>query len=322
MAAAFVLLAASAIGGLTSPAVATAGEDFISPVNVHRQDAGSPPTRLNAALAQIAVERAGQMARARVMAHDMAYVAQRMNQLGVCWQAYGEIIAYNSSGGAEQFVHQWYGSDGHRAIMLKPQYTIAGGSWARGGDGRAYAVMVFADPCDAAPAPTGFSDASSSPFRADIRWLLAEGITAGCSTTRFCPKATVTREQLASFVTRSIGVPAASGDWFSDDSSSAHQGDINRVAEAGIASGCAKGRFCPRAGVTRGQMASFLARAMRLPAPTRDWFRDDEGSMHESAINRLADAGVTGGCEPGRFCPDALITREQMAGFLHRAFGN
>jgi hypothetical protein len=105
-----------------------------------------------------------------------------------------------------------------------------------------------------------------------------------------------------------------------DDNSSIHEADINGVAAARIAAGCTDTRYCPTALVTRGQMASFLVRAMRLPAVSGDWFRDDSNSIHESAINRLAAAGVTGGCASGRFCPDEPVTREQMAGFLRRAF--
>ena len=39
-------------------------------------------------------------------------------------------------------------------------------------------------------------------------------------------------------------------------------------------------------------------------------------------IQWLADAGVTKGCNPPentRFCPDEVVTRGQMAAFLHRA---
>jgi hypothetical protein len=32
----------------------------------------------------------------------------------------------------------------------------------------------------------------------------------------------------------------------------------------------------------------------------------------------LADAGVTKGCSPTRFCPNDLVTRQQMAAFMHR----
>jgi len=35
----------------------------------------------------------------------------------------------------------------------------------------------------------------------------------------------------------------------------------------------------------------------------------------------LAASGVTAGCGGGNFCPDAPVTRAQMATFLSRALG-
>ncbi|MGH2446186.1 MAG: glycosyl hydrolase family 18 protein [Candidatus Limnocylindria bacterium] len=165
-----------------------------------------------------------------------------------------------------------------------------------------------------------FEDILGSPYRADILWIANDGITAGCGFERFCPKGVVTREQMASFLARALHLPAATRDWFGDDNASQHEADINRVAEAGITAGCEASRFCPRSTVTREQMASFLARALDLPWTTHDWFGDDDASMHEGSINRLAESGITGGCADNRFCPTSPVTREQMAAFLHRAF--
>jgi hypothetical protein len=164
-----------------------------------------------------------------------------------------------------------------------------------------------------------FTDIGSSAFKNDILWLYNAGITGGCSATKFCPKANVTREQMASFLARALKLPATTTDFFGDDNSSIHEGDINRLAAAGVTGGCDTGRFCPKSNVTREQMASFLARAFKLPGTTADFFADDETSIHESSINRLAASGITGGCGTGRYCPRANVTREQMAAFLHRA---
>jgi hypothetical protein len=168
----------------------------------------------------------------------------------------------------------------------------------------------------------GFLDVTSSPFRGDIAWIRAAGITGGCSADqeRYCPKANVTREQMASFLSRALELPATSRDFFTDDGTSAHEAAINRLAAAGITGGCQPGRFCPKGTVTREQMASFLARALHLPASSRDFYTDDNASPHEGDINRLANSGITGGCAPGRYCPRSVVTREQMAAFLHRAF--
>jgi hypothetical protein len=129
----------------------------------------------------------------------------------------------------------------------------------------------------------------------------------------------VTREQMASFLSRALALPTPSRDWFTDDGGSAHQDDINRVAEAGITLGCGGTRYCPTEHVTREQMASFLRRAYALPATGVDFFTDDEASEHEPDINRLAASGITRGCTPTTYCPLAPVTREQMVTFLYRA---
>jgi len=102
--------------------------------------------------------------------------------------------------------------------------------------------------------------------------------------------------------------------------------DIEWLADRGITSGCnsAGTKFCPNSAVTRGQMAAFLTRALKLPAAKKDWFRDDNGSPYENDINRVADAGISRGCNPpanDRFCPDTKVSRGQMAAFLVRAKG-
>jgi hypothetical protein len=164
-----------------------------------------------------------------------------------------------------------------------------------------------------------FTDIDGSPFYADIMWAYTSGVTAGCSSTRFCPANVVTREQMASFLARFLRLPATNRDFFTDDERSIHEADINRVAAAGIATGCAGGRYCPRSVVTRQQMASFLARALDLSPARRDFFTDDERSIHEADINRLAASGITSGCSATRYCPTGSVTRGQMVAFLHRA---
>ena len=51
-------------------------------------------------------------------------------------------------------------------------------------------------------------------------------------------------------------------------------------------------------------------------------FVDDDGSVFEQDIEKLAAAGITAGCNPPantNFCPDSPLTRGQMAAFLVRA---
>jgi hypothetical protein len=166
-----------------------------------------------------------------------------------------------------------------------------------------------------------FKDIGTSPFQEEILWAAAQGITAGCTVDRFCPTSAVTRAQMATFLSRALGLPAAGSDWFSDDGGSVHEDSINRVASASITLGCGPGRYCPNGFVTRAQMASFLTRGLGLPAVKADYFTDDDGSVHEANIDAMAAAGVTLGCATGLYCPNSLVSREQMTAFLFRALG-
>ena len=120
---------------------------------------------------------------------------------------------------------------------------------------------------------------------------------------------------------------AAAGHSF-DDVPDAHvfHTDIAWLAFEGITARCnppENTRFCPGDPVTRGQMAAFLSRALKLTDDGGgNTFTDDNGSVFEDDIAKLAAAGITAGCNPPentRFCPGDPVTRGQMAAFLNRA---
>lgn len=177
--------------------------------------------------------------------------------------------------------------------------------------------------------PGCFVDTSTHLFGEDIVWLGRSGITRGCTpplNDRFCPDTYVTRGQVAAFLARALDLPATNVDAFVDDDESVFENDINRMAAAGITKGCNppdNDRFCPDDKVRREVMAAFLVRALGYTDDGGgDLFNDDDGSIFETDIDRLATAGVTKGCNPptnDRFCPTQNVTRGQMAAFLHRA---
>ena len=126
-----------------------------------------------------------------------------------------------------------------------------------------------------------------------------------------------------------LGVPAYAeeltpGGSFIDDDGDTFEPSIEAIFSEGITVGCSdRQQFCPDRDVNRGEMAAFLARALDLPAAQQDYFNDDDTSIFNSDINRIAEAGITKGCNPPentRFCPDNLLTRAEMAAFLVRAF--
>ena len=128
-------------------------------------------------------------------------------------------------------------------------------------------------------------------------------------------------------LTMVAALPAGASQSFEDVEfgSTFHQ-DIEALAWEGITRGCNppdNTRFCPDDVVTRGQMAAFLVRALGLTDTGDADFTDDDGSVFETDIERLAAAGITRGCNPPdntRFCPREPVTRGQMAAFLVRAF--
>ncbi|MEM8706243.1 MAG: putative glycoside hydrolase [Actinomycetota bacterium] len=123
-------------------------------------------------------------------------------------------------------------------------------------------------------------------------------------------------------------VPAAaeqnlpvSGFWDVPDAST-FSADVAWLGEQGITQGCNApwgDDYCPANGLTRGEAATMLVRALDLPPANDDRFVDDDGTTHEADINALAAAGITQGCAEDRFCPSEVLTRQQMASLIARA---
>ena len=112
---------------------------------------------------------------------------------------------------------------------------------------------------------------------------------------------------------------------FSDDDGSVHERNIEWIAEWGIDSGCADGRFCPSRLITRAEMAAWLYRAsvrlngthprvneVRLADVARDaWYRPY--ALWAAAARVMTSAG-------GIFDPYLTVTRAEAAEMLVAAF--
>ena len=183
-------------------------------------------------------------------------------------------------------------------------------------------VIAVAAPAAAQPGGT-FVDDDGNHHEGMIEAIFAAGITLGCDPAAdnlYCPSDLVTRGQMASFLVRALELSGGS-DAFDDDDGSIHETAINALAAAGITEGCASDKFCPSDPVTRDQMASFLTRGYQLAPSATDFFDDDDGNIHEDAINALAASGITEGCGATSYCPRSSVERDQMASFLGRAEG-
>jgi hypothetical protein len=169
-----------------------------------------------------------------------------------------------------------------------------------------------------------------------IERLYSAGITGGCALNplRYCPEAPVTRAQMAVFLERGVHgssyTPPAVGDstGFGDVANDYWAAAwIKQLSADGITSGCGSGNYCPESPVTRAQMAVFLLRskygAFYAPPAVGDatGFMDVSSTYWAGAwIKQLVTEGITAGCGNGNYCPEAPVTRAQMAVFLVRAF--
>ena len=183
---------------------------------------------------------------------------------------------------------------------------------------------------DALPPGGTFTDDNGSVHEPSIEALVAAGITAGCNppwATHYCPDEEVTRGQMAAFLRRAGELPDTTADYFVDDTESIFEADINALREAGITLGCNppdNDAYCPDRAVSRAEFATMLVRSFGYAPSPDNRFTDDDGSIHEPAIDAIAAEGVTLGCNPpvnDHYCPDEPVSRAQMASFLVRALG-
>jgi hypothetical protein len=115
--------------------------------------------------------------------------------------------------------------------------------------------------------------------------------------------------------------------WFADfldvPQGNLFHADVEKIFRQGITAGCGDGtNYCVNSAVTRAQMAVFLLKSEHgstyvPPACAPGVFGDVAcPSQFADWIEQLAAEGVTAGCGGGNYCPDASVTRAQMAVFL------
>jgi hypothetical protein len=165
-----------------------------------------------------------------------------------------------------------------------------------------------------------------------IDCLVHYGITQGTSATTFSPNGSVTRWQMALFLTRqavdhglALGDGATQG--FTDISGldAATQTAINQLKQLGITSGTSATTFDPNGLVSRWQMALFMTRlavkaGFTLGSGADQGFTDLTGldAATVTAINQAKQAGIADGTSATTFVPFANTLRWHMALFLTR----
>ncbi len=172
----------------------------------------------------------------------------------------------------------------------------------------------------------------SNIYYPSIETVLHNGVSSGCGAANYCPAASTTRDQMASFLLLTkhgsrYSPPPCTG-IFTDVPCAAIGPSrwIEQLFREGITAGCGVDIYCPSSPVTREQMAVFLLKTLRgadhVPPACSGRFSDVAcPSLFADWIEELAATGITAGCGNGTYCPDNPITRGQMAVFLVKAYG-
>jgi hypothetical protein len=292
---------------------ARAEADFIALVNIERAQRGLHALAIRSDLTSVSRRHSVRMADKNHLHHNPNLSTEVTN-----WQRLAENVGRGPS--VTSLHSALMNSEGHRRNILDDRVTEIGvGVEVRGST--VWVTQVFRRPSTGVvtlpPTTTRFGDVSSRhPEAQAILSIDARGLTSGCTAVRFCPEFTLTRAQAATLLVRALDVPPASTTGTFRDISEPHASNIEALHAAGLTTGCGTGRFCPDERMTRGQLASFLARALELPRVDSGFV---DGGTHDGAIGAVVKAGIAQGCSATHFCSSHPADRGQTAGMLDRA---
>jgi len=182
-----------------------------------------------------------------------------------------------------------------------------------------------------------FSDVDATSSFADyINVLGLWEITSGCSVTpaRFCPGDVVTRNQMAALLIRSMfgsTFTYTTAPYFTDvPATDPFFSFVQKLRDLGVTEGCSATAYCPEDPVTRSAAATLIVRSKlgslfgdNFTFPATPYFTDvPAGDSSFPFVQKLSELGITAGCTVTSYCPDRLLTRQEAAVFLTRAFLN
>ena len=109
-----------------------------------------------------------------------------------------------------------------------------------------------------------FADVAADSYYAKaVAWAMENGVTTGTTAATFSPDAVCTRAQAVTFLARALNAKAASAAEFSDVPADSYYADAVAWAAAnGVTEGIGGGLFAPDNDCTRGQIVTFLYRAL------------------------------------------------------------
>ena len=127
------------------------------------------------------------------------------------------------------------------------------------------------------------------------------------------------------FLWRAMGepMPKSTGNPFSDvKSTDYYYNAVLWAVENGVTGGTGGGKFSPNQTCTRGQIVTFLYKALNgsKPAQAMNPFKDVPANAYYSdPVLWAVDQKVTSGTSATTFSPNATCTRGQIVTFLYNA---
>jgi hypothetical protein len=173
----------------------------------------------------------------------------------------------------------------------------------------------------------------------EVEACFEAGIVQGYSETHYQPTLPVTRDQMAVYISRALAggdenVPdftetptfpdVPEGSWALDY--------VEYAAAQNVVSGYGDGTYHPEYEVTRDQMAVYVARALvapdgedglagYVPADPRNFPDVASDFWSYTHVEYCVENGVVAGYLDGLYHPEIVVTRDQMAVYVARAFG-
>jgi len=143
-----VLGCGSGLSAGTILSVSNYAREVLTLTNAERTDIGLPELTWDDTLAGVAAAHAEDMINRDFFAHDNPDgqdVGNRATAAGYLWQWIGENLAAGQQTPAEA-VEGWMNSAGHRANILRTEFSVLGVAYRQGGTHGTYWVQVFGDP--------------------------------------------------------------------------------------------------------------------------------------------------------------------------------
>ncbi|WP_058302784.1 S-layer homology domain-containing protein [Gorillibacterium timonense] len=162
-----------------------------------------------------------------------------------------------------------------------------------------------------------------------IRNAAGKKLITGYPDGTFKPNGAITREEFTVMLAKALGLKASGSTLsFADEAKIGAWAKeaVAQAMEAGIVSGYKDGSFRPNERITRAEMATMIARALKLPleAQVATSFADDAAipQWAKAAVEAMYQLGIVNGRSSDKFVPNDTATRAEAVTMLMRVLEN